>query len=221
MTNALHRSIAAIALSAIAFAPIVAGVSVLTADAAYANKSNSGSRGNGGGGDIGQSSEASSDNRGQDRKIARQEIMDTAGVQNWGAIASELGELNKANANINARLNSSDPVHQALGTYEMSGGITTAGVKAYIDAKAVYDSYIAGLIGQTVTDPNTQLQVIINADNVGQYAVSFEEYSGLSPALIYAYTALATLNGFREEPLTSGAIDALNYMLELEEPAVN
>lgn len=191
---------------------------VAATDAAYAN--NGQGKGNGAENGHGKAREETNSNRGQDRKAEREQIMQDAGVQNWGAIASELGQFNKAHANIEARLNSSDPVHQALGAYELTGGITTSGVTAYNDAKMKYESYKADLIGTSMEDTlNPGTMVEITEENVDQYADSFENYSGLSEDLIEAYGALSALDGFRDEPLTSGAIDALNSMLELEEPA--
>ena len=138
-------------------------------------------------------------NRGQDSQNARQEIMESADVSNWGAIVSELGELNKANANINARLNSSDPIHQALGAYEASGGITVAGIGAYNTALAGYETALA-TVGDPVIDPATNLPVldadgvpvVVTADDIG----TLDEYlaESLSRELIAVYDSLAVLN---------------------------
>jgi hypothetical protein len=165
-------------------------------------------------------------NRGQDRQNARQEIMESAGVSNWGAIASELGELNKANANINARLNSSDPIHQALGVYETSGGISVAGISAYNTALGDYatlqetiDTQATDEFGEPLFQADGVTSVLITAEDIG--IETEEDYlaSLLSPGLIAAYESLAVLNGYRDDPLTSGAMDALNYMLDLAAPA--
>jgi hypothetical protein len=189
----------------------------VSADAAYAER----------GGNANSNGRANRDsergNRGQDRQNARQEIMESAEVSNWGAIASELGELNKANANINARLNSSDPIHQALGAYEASGGITVAGIGVYNTALADYNT--APALGDPVIDEDGNPVV----DEDGKPVVVTEEdikpldeylaEAGLSGVLIEAYESLAVLNGYRDDPLTSGAMDALNYMLDLDPPA--
>lgn len=213
MPNSVQRTLSAIALVALASVPLSAGVTLISADAAYANN------GKGQGQAKGQSkSQGTSSNRGQERKAEREAIMQEAGAQNWGAIASELAEFNKANANINARMNSSDPVHQALGEYQLSGGITTSGITAYNDAKKDYETYKEGLIGEEVVDPDTGVAVTITEENVDQYAESFEDYSGLSEELVDAYEALADLDDLRDEPLTSGAVAALNSMLGLEDP---
>ena len=184
----------------------------VSADAAYAERGGNGNAN--GNGRTNRESERG--NRGQDRQNARQEIMESAGVSNWGAIASELGELNKANANINARLNSSDPIHQALGAYEASGGITVAGIGAYNTASADYATALA-TVGTLVPDETTGELVLVTADDIG----TLDAYlaASLSGELIAAYDSLAVLNGYRDDPLTSGAMDALNYMLDLAAPA--
>ncbi|GGE52598.1 hypothetical protein GCM10011517_20440 [Actibacterium pelagium] len=217
MYKNFSKTVATIALSAVAFVPVGAGITLVSADAAYANNGN----GNGNGG--GANGAEAGGNRGQDNKAAREEIMETAGAKNWGVIASELGELNKANANVNARLNSSDPVHQALGAYELSGGITAEGVAVYNSVKDDFTTYSGSLvIGATITDPQTNTDVVLTAENISNFSYTFDQFAtfaGLSSDLITAYEALAVLQGFRDDPLTAGAIDALNYMLGLEDPA--
>lgn len=232
MVKSLRMNVAILALSAMAVLPVAGAVTVITADVAFAknDKGNGGGNdkgNNGGGNDRGNSGDKGSGKSanqnaggGQSKKEMRQQIIETAGVRNWGAIASELGELNKANANINARLNSSDPVHQALGAYELSGGITIEGVKAVNDAKSDYEAYREGLIGTEVEDPpGSGTLVEITAENIDSYAVSFEEHADLPEGLAESYSALADLAGMRDKPLTAGAIDALNAMLGLSPDA--
>lgn len=235
MSHSVCKTMAVIALSAMTIAPIAGGSILLSAEAAFAKGGKDNGNGNGGdngkGNDRGGNSDRGNGNDrssasgadgltpGQARKAARQQIIETAGVRNWGAIASELGELNKANANVNARLNSSDPVHQALAAYELSGGITLAGVREVNEARESYATYREELLGTEVEDPpGSGTMVEITPDNLDQYAESFEDFADLSEDLAEAYAALATLSSMRDKPLTRGALDALNGMLGLEDP---
>jgi hypothetical protein len=213
----LTRKILHVGATALMLSTVASITTFVTADTAYAERGGNG-KGNGNG-------RANRDdrNRGQERQEARRQIMEDAGVDNWGAIASELGELNKANANINARLNSSDPVHQALGAYELSGGISVAGITAYNTALTGYETLL-GTIGDPVLDPVTGLQVVaedgtpvvVTEADIG----TLEDYlaAELSPELIAAYESFAVINETRDEPLTRGALDAINYMLGLSAP---
>lgn len=221
----LTRKLLHVGATALMLSTVASVTTFVTADAAYAERGNSGNARSNGNRDRDRSS-----NRGQQRQTERRAIMETAGVSNWGAIASELGNLNKANANENARLNSSDPVHQALGAYAETGGISSEGLTTYAEAAFLYDEYRAGLLGTeaTTTDelgnPAPVLDelgnpVLITEDNINEYALSFEEQSGLSPELIAAYDSLGELTADREDPLSGGAVDAMNWMLELAAPA--
>ena len=220
----LTRKLLHVGATALMLSTVASVTTFVTADAAYAE------RGNGNGNSRSNRDRDRSSNRGQERQAERRAIIESAGVRNWGAIASELGNLNKAHANENARLNSSDPVHQALGAYAETGGISSEGLTTYAEAAFLYDEYRAGLLGTeaTTTDElgNTvpvldefDNPVIITEDNIDEYALSFEEQSGLSPELIAAYDSLGTLTADREDPLSGGAVDALNWMLALEDPA--
>jgi len=111
-----------------------------------------------------------------------------------------------------------------MGDYEANVGLTGDGVRAYAAAVDTYNSYLEGLLGTTVMVEGARedaplVPVLITAENVGGYAMSFEEQSGLTPELISAYESFVVLNETREGDLTDGAIDALNYMLDLDAPA--
>ena len=211
------RKILHVGAMALMLSTVASVTTFVTADAAYAE------RGGNGNGNGRANRESRDDNRGQERQTARRAIMETAGVSNWGAIASELGNLNKANANINARMNSSDPIHQALGVYGLSGGISVAGISAYNGALGDYAA-LQATIGTQATDEfgaplfeaDGVTPVLITAADIGTQ----EDYlaSVLSPELIAAYESFAVINATRDAPLTSGALAALNYMLGLEAP---
>ncbi len=212
------RKILHVGAMALMLSTVASVTTFVTADAAYAER---GANGNGNGR---ANRETRENNRGQERQTARRAIMESAGVSNWGAIASELGNLNKANANINARLNSSDPIHQALGAYEASGGITVAGIAAYNGAVSAYNDLAAtigtqavGADGLPLFEADGVTPVLVTAADVG----TLDAYlaANLSPELVAAYDSLAVLNGYRDAPLTAGAMDALNYMLDLAAPA--
>jgi len=213
MTLSITRQFLRAGATALILSTVTSVSMFVSADAAYAERGgNANSNGRANRDSERGNRDSERGNRGQDRQNARQEIMESAGVSNWGAIASELGELNKANANINARLNSSDPIHQALGAYEASGGITVTGIAAYNTALADYET------ARESTVSETDSSVVVTAEGIG----TLDEYlleAELSKELIEAYESLAVLNGYRDDPLTSGAIDALNYMLDLTPPA--
>jgi len=233
MTLSITRQFLRAGATALMLSTVASVATFVTADAAFAERGGNGNGNGNGRANRDNDRNNASVNRGQARQDARREIMDAAGVSNWGAIASELGELNKANANINARLNSSDPIHQALGAYEASGGISVDGIGAYNTAQTAYAAaqaaYEAALltVGEPVIDPETDLPVleadgvtpvVITADDIVPVG-TFAEFSGLSAELIAAYDALAVLNGYRDDPLTRSAMDALNYMLDIDAPA--
>ncbi|SFS19658.1 hypothetical protein [Yoonia litorea] len=210
------RKLLHIGATALMLSTVASVTTFVSADAAYAERGNNGN-GNGRANRDNRGRDQAT-NRGQQRQQARQQIMADAGVSNWGAIASELGELNKANANANARSNSSDPIHQALGAYFESGGVSYAGVMAYIEAYDDYQEYLGTLIETDIVDPESGETIDITAENVGEYAESFTLVTGISDEFVDAYAAFAVLNDTRDEPLTRGAIDALNYMLGIAEP---
>lgn len=240
MTNTLRKTVAAIALSTMALTPIAIGLNVLSVDAAYAN--NGKGKGSGNSASNRSTSNQSSSNRGQAKKAERTAIMEESGAQNWGAIASELGELNKAHANPNARANSSDPVHALLATYEGTGGITADGVIAYNTANQAQDDYETYVAAYNL-NPDYQTVPVLDANgdpvldangdpetvDVAIPAASFDDWaedngidlteadlaSILTQENADAYAGLAALS---EGSLTSGAIDALNQMLGLSSP---
>lgn len=214
----LTRKLLHVGATALMLSTVATVTTFVSADAAYAER---GSNGNGNGNGRANRSDRDT-NRGQERQATRQQIMEAAGASNWGAIASELGELNKANANPNARMNSSDPIHQALAVYENSGGISVAGIAAYNAALSDYQAAFE-TIGDPVLDEFNQPvldefgePVLITAEDIGTQ----EEYlaANLSAELISAYESFAVINATRDEPLTSGALAALNYMLNLDAP---
>jgi hypothetical protein len=225
MTLSITRQFLRAGATALILSTVTSVSMFVSADAAYAERGgNANSNGRANRDSERGNRDSERGNRGQDRQNARQEIMESADVSNWGAIASELGELNKANANINARLNSSDPIHQALGVYETSGGISVAGISAYNTALGDYeklqetiDTQATDEFGEPLYQANGE-SVLITADDIGFETEEDYLASLLSPGLIAAYESLAVLNGYRDDPLTSGAMDALNYMLDLTPP---
>ena len=109
----LTRKLLHVGATALMLSTIATVTTFVSADAAYAQRGN-----NGNGNGNGRANRSDRDtNRGQERQAERRAIMEANDVSSWGAIASELGAFNKANANENARTNSSDPIHLALGAY--------------------------------------------------------------------------------------------------------
>lgn len=232
MPKALRASVATVALAVMAAAPVSFGINVLTPDTAYANPGKGNDKGNGG---NGNGHSKSSENRGQAKKAERQALMDEAGVDNWGAIASELGALNAAHANQTALENASpDSMPGKLYVYQETDGITVDGIIAYNEANTLlndeeaqkakwgdeYDAYVDGLEqedtnGDGVIDENDD--PVVPDDFATWLADSgyLDEPQDIKDYYQDAYEALAAVKDGTLS-LTQGAIDALNQMLGLD-----
>lgn len=238
MPRKLLHTVAAVALTSLAMAPISVGVSLLTTDAAYAKPGNGKGQGQAKGQENRQERAGSTSNRGQagapgqakgqakgqaQERKAWGQLSASFGAANWGEIASELGPLNKAHASPNARLNSSDPTHALLNTYAGTDGISAAGVTAYntaVKAKKAYDAYVQSLAEETVEVDGVEVPVETDSFEVWADA---NGYAGLTTDDVNTYLGYADAYGalaaLTEGPLTAGAIDALNALLGLEAPA--
>ena len=207
MPHLFRKTATAIALSALAIAPLAAGATPVTADAAYANPGKGNANGNGKSNGNGKGREKSAANRGGREDVTR----------GRGQIASELGALNAAHASQTALENASpDSMPGKLFAYQQSGGISVDGINAYNEAKtakeglktltdaekqALYDDYVASL---DEGDEELSQQDFLQALVAEQDAI-LGEYQD-------AYVALARLKD-GSLSLSSAALNELNAML--------
>lgn len=215
MTSQLTKKLAVFALASMAIAPVAAGLSIVTADAAYASPGNG--NGNGGGSKGGSKGERGGGNGGS-RESASAEGSNDRNSNGHGSVARELKGLNAMNASASA-MASASPNSQVGRTaaYRDAAVATSKLSDAWEDARDAYYAHEGTYDGPTSVEIQAELDAAsqLNAAIDSQIAV-------LDPASLTYADDLAALEAQKvnEAALTLELATVKEYEATLAELAL-